>query len=113
MTAFIVAYFNPEDKALVRDALWDGTKFVLNEYPYRPLRTVTRWMPYPSLPPAREMRLRTENIYVTISIAQMFYYSQPRFSNFCSVRKDKMFLVLRAEDFRDFLHVRTFQRAAL
>ncbi len=56
MTAFIVAYFNPEDKALVRDALWDGTKFVINEYPYRPLRTVTHWMPYPSLPPAREMR---------------------------------------------------------
>lgn len=56
MGCAIAAYFNPDDKAIVRDALWDGTKFVLNEYPYRPLRTVTHWMPYPSLPPAREMR---------------------------------------------------------
>ena len=53
---FLVAYFNPDDKAIVRDAFWDGTKFVLSEYPYRPLRTVTHWMPYPSLPPAKEMR---------------------------------------------------------
>ena len=53
---FLVAYFNPDDKAIVRDAFWDGTKFVLSEYPYRPLRTVTHWMPYPALPPAKEMR---------------------------------------------------------
>ena len=52
----LVAYFNPDDKAIVRDAVWDGTKFVLSEYPYRPLRTVTHWMPYPSLPPAKAMR---------------------------------------------------------
>ena len=54
--SFLVAYFNPDDKAIVRDAFWDGTKFVLSDYPYRPLRTVTHWMPYPSLPPTKEMR---------------------------------------------------------
>ena len=54
--SFLVAYFNPDDKAIVRDAFLDGTKFVLSDYPYRPLRTVTHWMPYPSLPPTKEMR---------------------------------------------------------
>lgn len=52
----LVAYFNSDDKPLVRDALWDGTKFVVSEYPYRPLRTVTHWMPYPELPSTKEMR---------------------------------------------------------
>ena len=52
----LVAYFNSDDKAIVRDAVWDGGKFVQSEYPYSPLRTVTHWMPYPSLPPAKAMR---------------------------------------------------------
>ena len=56
MASFLVAYFNPDDRSIVRDALWDGTKFVLNEYPYRPLRTVTHWMPYPELPSEETMR---------------------------------------------------------
>ena len=53
---FLVAHFNSDGKALVRDALWDGTKFIMSEYPYRPIRTVTHWAPFPELPKEDAMR---------------------------------------------------------
>ena len=40
---------------MCRSAYWDGRDF-LDIAGNIPIRTVTHWMPYPALPPEKEMR---------------------------------------------------------
>ena len=43
------------NETVCRSAYWDGREF-LTSAGHFPIRTVTHWMPYPELPPAKEMR---------------------------------------------------------